>query len=228
MIRSMNVSSAARILAIMLRHALCGALAGCVLAGGLQDPAPSQVPAGIVSVVIRMVVGTDGRPFNPVIVRGSTSELDQKAIEAVRQWRFRPALQHGRPVPVVATVEVNFCLTGCPPGQEKVRVEQSSAPSRQEEQNTLLYWYVTQAQGGDLDAQVEASRRLSSPGTPGGDLVHAYAWATIAARRGKKSGSRLRAKLIKRMTPEQISAGDQMADHWKPGDPLPPHRAPQP
>jgi protein TonB len=34
--------------------------------------------------------------------------LDEKAIEAVRQWRFRPATQDGNPVEMVATVEVNF------------------------------------------------------------------------------------------------------------------------
>jgi TonB family protein len=36
--------------------------------------------------------------------------LDEKAIEAVRQWRFQPALKDGRPVDVQITVEVQFHL----------------------------------------------------------------------------------------------------------------------
>jgi outer membrane biosynthesis protein TonB len=36
--------------------------------------------------------------------------LDEKAIEAVQQWRFKPGYKDGRPVPVMANVEVNFRL----------------------------------------------------------------------------------------------------------------------
>jgi protein TonB len=36
--------------------------------------------------------------------------LDERAVAAVAQWRFRPALRHGRPIAVSAEVEVNFRL----------------------------------------------------------------------------------------------------------------------
>ena len=36
--------------------------------------------------------------------------LDEKAIEAVRQWRFVPGRNKNQPVKVVATIEVNFRL----------------------------------------------------------------------------------------------------------------------
>jgi protein TonB len=36
--------------------------------------------------------------------------LDQKAIDAVRQWRFDPAKKDGRPVAVQISVEVSFKL----------------------------------------------------------------------------------------------------------------------
>ncbi len=36
--------------------------------------------------------------------------LDEKAIEAVLRWRFRPATRNGRPVPASATIYVNFRL----------------------------------------------------------------------------------------------------------------------
>jgi TonB family protein len=34
--------------------------------------------------------------------------LDQKAIEAVNKYRFRPAMKNGEPVPIRITVEVSF------------------------------------------------------------------------------------------------------------------------
>jgi len=36
--------------------------------------------------------------------------LDEKAIEAVEQWRFTPGMKDGKAVAVLATVEVNFKL----------------------------------------------------------------------------------------------------------------------
>jgi TonB family protein len=36
--------------------------------------------------------------------------LDEKAIEAVRKWKFEPAMKNGQPVAVQVNVEVNFRL----------------------------------------------------------------------------------------------------------------------
>ena len=36
--------------------------------------------------------------------------LEEKAIAAVLQWRFRPARRNGKPVPVALNIEVNFNL----------------------------------------------------------------------------------------------------------------------
>lgn len=60
--------------------------------------------------VLWIVVGTDGRPRNIRVVRTLGFGLDQKAMEAVKQWRFEPAMKDGRLVGVQVDVEVTFRL----------------------------------------------------------------------------------------------------------------------
>jgi TonB family protein len=62
------------------------------------------------TVILRIVVGVDGVPGNISVVRQLGSGLDEKAVEAVRQWRFKPGTKDGVPVRVSAQVEVNFRL----------------------------------------------------------------------------------------------------------------------
>lgn len=60
-------------------------------------------------VVIQLSVGVDGFAHDLRVVR-TLGSLDQRAMEAVRQWRFQPAAKYGQPVPWDATVEVDFRL----------------------------------------------------------------------------------------------------------------------
>jgi protein TonB len=60
--------------------------------------------------VLAMIVGPDGKPHDIRVQRGLGMGLDQKAIEAVQQWRFEPATKDGRPVAVQISVEVSFKL----------------------------------------------------------------------------------------------------------------------
>ena len=61
-------------------------------------------------VVVRIEVDTDGTPADVSIARSSRSRsLDRAALEAARQWRFRPAQADGRPFQ--ASVEVPFEFT---------------------------------------------------------------------------------------------------------------------
>lgn len=59
-------------------------------------------------VLVNLIVDTRGLPQNVHILRGVGMGLDDKAIEAVRQYRFKPAMEGGKPVPVELNVEVNF------------------------------------------------------------------------------------------------------------------------
>jgi TonB family protein len=61
-------------------------------------------------VVLEIVVRSDGSVGQVSIVQRLGSGLDQRAIEAVRQWRFSPARRHGVAVDVLVEVAVEFKL----------------------------------------------------------------------------------------------------------------------
>ena len=79
----------------------------------LSAPAPSfteEARAAKVSdkVVVYLQVSADGRPMHVRVVKGLGMGLNEKAIEAVRQYKFKPAMKDGHPVTVEMNVEVNF------------------------------------------------------------------------------------------------------------------------
>jgi TonB family protein len=61
--------------------------------------------------LISLIVDANGFPQNPRVVKPLGKGLDAEAIQAVKQFRFKPAMKDGKtPVPVQITVEVNFRL----------------------------------------------------------------------------------------------------------------------
>jgi TonB family protein len=62
------------------------------------------------TVVLYIEVGSDGWAHNVHVIRSLGLGLDEKAVEAVKQWRFQPGTKDGLAVPVAANVEVNFRL----------------------------------------------------------------------------------------------------------------------
>ena len=61
-------------------------------------------------VLLLIVVGPDGKPYNMRVQQSLGMGLDEKAIEAVSRWKFRPATFNGQPVATQIAVEVNFRL----------------------------------------------------------------------------------------------------------------------
>ena len=60
--------------------------------------------------MLYLVVGPDGKPRDIRVLRTLGLGLDEKSIEAVRTWRFEPAMKDGKPVAVQISVEVEFHL----------------------------------------------------------------------------------------------------------------------
>jgi TonB family protein len=72
----------------------------------LSDQARQARYAGVVA--IQLIVDANGNPENMHIVHHLGMGLDQKAIEAVRQYKFKPAMYQGHPVAVRMVVDVSF------------------------------------------------------------------------------------------------------------------------
>jgi TonB family protein len=62
------------------------------------------------TVLLYIEVDPSGRATNIRVQRSLGLGLDEKAIEAVRKWKFTPGKKDGKPVTVAATIEVNFRL----------------------------------------------------------------------------------------------------------------------
>lgn len=62
------------------------------------------------NVLVYLQVDTNGHPTHVRVLRGIGLGLDEKAMEAVRQYRFKPAMENGHPVQVEMNVEVNFTI----------------------------------------------------------------------------------------------------------------------
>ena len=89
--------------------------------GGVSAPRPLYSPDPEYSeearkakyqgtVTLWMIVGPDGHTHQIRVIRTLGLGLDEKAIEAVKEWRFEPAHRNGQAVAVEINVEVSFRL----------------------------------------------------------------------------------------------------------------------
>lgn len=89
---------------------------GVIAGNAISQPKPNYPPLAKAarvqgSVVLQAVIGKDGRVENLKVVGGHPM-LVQSALDAVRQWRYRPYMLNGEPVEVDTTITVNFTLSG--------------------------------------------------------------------------------------------------------------------
>ena len=90
---------------------------GVVLPQLLREVKPNYTSAALQrkiqgSVLIECVVDVDGTVKRPLVVRflDPTFGLDDEALRAASQWRFRPGTRDGVPVPVLVTIQLSFTL----------------------------------------------------------------------------------------------------------------------
>ena len=84
--------------------------------GGVKPPIPTSKVEPEMSVALRgakitatvvigCIIDIDGNVRNPQVVKSSGYDVDENAMTAVRQWKFKPATKEDQPVPVHITIE---------------------------------------------------------------------------------------------------------------------------
>jgi len=179
---------------------------------------------------LALIVEADGKPSHIRVVNPLGMGLDEKTIEAVRNWRFQPALKNGKPVAVQIAVEVEFHLypnntakmaqlkkrasAGEPKAEfelAKVYLEGKLLPHDEHYGMVLL---ERASNRGFAQAQFELAERLIRAASP--DYAKAYLWYTLAQRGGEKHSGKALNKLTAQISPDQLQAGNSLVENWSP------------
>ena len=183
---------------------------------------------------ISMIVGTDGVPHDLKVVRKLDDTLDEKAVETVRTWRYKPATKKDQPVEVELVAKLLFRLKG--ENYQKIGDlwERSDASDAKAEwalykayrdgagvpqDEKLAMWFLKRAADWNLpEAQFQMGEHFyQNPDGPR-DYVSAYMWYALSKRAGGQDGERMLKVLAGEMTPEQLSEADVRVGYW-PKDP---------
>jgi TonB family protein len=71
----------------------------------------SDKAAGVQGTVeIEAVISKDGVPQEIRVLSSPNDDFSQSALDAVRQWRYRPTLLNGNPVDIVTSITIGFTL----------------------------------------------------------------------------------------------------------------------
>jgi TonB family protein len=187
---------------------------------------------------ISMMVGTDGVPHDLKVVRKLDDALDEKALETVRSWRYKPATKNDHPVEVEVVAKILFRLKGenyqkigelwersdaADPKAEWAlyKAYRDGAGVPQDEQ--LAMWFLKRAADWNLpEAQFQMGEHFyENPDGPR-DCVSAYMWYALSKRAGGQEGERRLKVLAGEMTPEQLSEAEVRVGYWPENPPKDP------
>ena len=71
---------------------------------------PKSLPRLVATDLDGTLVRSDGSVGDVRVLQGLGGGLESRAIAAVRQWKFAPAMRRGQPVDVLVEVAVEFTL----------------------------------------------------------------------------------------------------------------------
>jgi TonB family protein len=113
--------------------------------------------------LVSLIVDTQGNPQNPRIVHCTDSSFEQGSIDAVKQYRFKPAAtQDGKPVPVTIHVQINYHLIVFPFERHLIKAHPIGP-----EISTLVQCSFIPQQGGasvpDSDGVYPLTRSVTGP-----------------------------------------------------------------
>jgi TonB family protein len=180
--------------------------------------------------VLSMIVGVDGKTRNIVVIKKLGLGLDEKAIEAVRTWRFEPGRRNGKPILTHLTLSVQFKLFGNDrilELSEKVRSGDASAEfelanaffegrdmPKDEKQGAALLERA--ARDGLPKAQFQMGERSYGSGGDPETYIVAYVWYSLAQRGGSEQGQTKAQILAAEMTSAQLAEAQKRLENWTP------------
>ena len=97
--------------------ALDGTIQPPVVVERVEPMYPAEARAARISgiVIVEAKIDEFGSVVDVNVLKPLPFGLDQAAVDAVRQWKFRPAMKDGKATPVTFNLTVNFKLAGVPP-----------------------------------------------------------------------------------------------------------------
>ena len=181
--------------------------------------------------ILWVVVSAEGLPRDIRVARVLGHGLDEKAIEAVKQWRFEPARKDGKPVAVAVNVEVAFRLYSngfegsiaelekrANAGDAKAELDLSEAYFQGRDvakDEKAGYRLLLQAANQRLPkAQFQMGEYTASHGNRPGDDIVAYMWYAVAEHNGYKQSKKKMKELAARMSPQDIAEAQARAQSW--------------
>jgi TonB family protein len=178
------------------------------------------------SCVLALVVDPDGSPRNIMVIKTLGMGLDEQAIAAVRQWRFRPAMKNGVPVSVKVSVQVVFHLFGNPPPPKYDNLIAQADVGDAKSQFELSQLFLSdRADMKDEYRGLDYLKKSATQGFPkaqfamgeyvlahGSDLPTAYVWFARAEKNHIKHRDQKMKELAGKMTPEQLADAQKRVD----------------
>ena len=178
--------------------------------------------------VLSLIVGIDGRTSNIVVTKRLGLGLDEKAVEAVRKWRYEPGRRNGRPVPSHLTLTIRFRLIGTDrivglservkTGDPAAEFELANAffagkdiPKDDAKGAALL---ERAARDGLPEAQFQMAERVYGNGSDPETYVSAYVWYSLAQKSGFQPSQGKAEIVAAQMTPEQLSEAQKQLDKF--------------
>jgi TonB family protein len=74
-------------------------------------PASAKAAGVQGTVMIEAVILKDGTPSELTVLSSPSDDLSESALDAVRQWRYRPTLLNGQPVEVITDIRISYTLS---------------------------------------------------------------------------------------------------------------------
>jgi TonB family protein len=165
--------------------------------GGVSAPKPILSPEPEYSEMARkakiqgtcilwLIVGPDGKPRNIRVASPLGYGLDEKAVEAVKKWRFKPSYKDGKPVPVEINIEVGFHLGEQPAieGDRDGQIANSTKAIELKPNDAVAYRNRGEAKyyKGDLDGAIADYTKAIELNPNFGAAYYGRCWARRATR----------------------------------------------